>query len=164
MPELLIRQVTTRDLDACFAIEAACYGREGATRERIAHRIATYPDGFLVAELDARVAGFVNSGATQRNDIADEALKDLVGHDPSGANIVIFSLAVAPPFQRQGIGKALLRQFIVTAQRLAKAQILLLCLTELIPYYAQFGFAHRGISASAHGGLHWHELALQLGR
>src|SRR5690349_16931772 len=120
MAKLLIRHVTIRDLDACCAIESACYGREGATRQRIAYRIATYPDGFLIAELDAQVAGFVNSGATQQNDIADEKLKDLVGHDPSGANIVIFSLAVAPPFQRQGIGKALLRQFIATAQRLDK--------------------------------------------
>jgi ribosomal protein S18 acetylase RimI-like enzyme len=164
MPELLIRQVTTSDLDPCFAIESACYGREGATRERIAHRIATYPDGFLVAELDGQFAGFVNSGATQRDNIADEALKDLVGHDPSGVNIVIFSLAVAPSLQRQGIRRALLRQFIATARGLGKAQILLLCQADLIRYYARFGFAHRGESASTHGGLRWHEMALRLGQ
>ncbi|MBK9709758.1 MAG: hypothetical protein IPO81_00240 [Kouleothrix sp.] len=63
---LTIRPVTPADLDACAAIEAACYGPEGATRERIARRIATYPEGFLVATLGGQVVGFVHSGAIGR--------------------------------------------------------------------------------------------------
>ena len=162
MLDLHIRPVSPADLDACAAIEAACYGREGATRERIAHRIATYPEGFLVAVLDRQVVGFLNSGATDQDDLADEALKDLVGHDPTGTNLVIFSLAVAPGFQHQRVGRALLIRFIAQAKRLSKARILLLCRPPLIPYYERVGFVDRGASPSTHGGLAWHEMALWL--
>ena len=164
MPELAIRQVTPDDLDRCFAIESACYGPEGATRERIARRIDSYPQGFLVAQRDGDVVGFINSGSTDKDDISDEALKDLVGHDPAGRNIVIFSLAVLPQFQHQGIGRALMRQFIATATRLDKERILLLCRPELVAYYQHEGFLDRVESTSTHGGLRWHEMYLGLGK
>jgi ribosomal protein S18 acetylase RimI-like enzyme len=162
MPELVIRQVTRADLDPCFAIESICYGPEGATCERIALRIDSYPQGFLVAVCDSQVVGFINSGATDRDDISDEALKDLVGHEPAGRKMVIFSLAVQPEFQRQGVGRALLQRFTATARRLDKQRILLLCRPELIVYYQREGFLDRGPSASTHGGLEWHEMCLTL--
>ena len=46
----VIRHVTAADLDRCYAIETLAYeGDEAATREKIATRIATWPDGFIVA-------------------------------------------------------------------------------------------------------------------
>jgi ribosomal protein S18 acetylase RimI-like enzyme len=159
---LRIRQVTGHDLERCTAIEAACYGPEGATRERIEKRIAQYPQGFLVAELRGRLVGFVNSGCTYKDDITDEEFKDLVGHDPSGRNIVIFSLAVHPDFQKRGISSDLMQRFIQRSQELGKKCILLLCKPDLIDYYRKFGFMHRGQSKSTHGGLQWHEMALPL--
>ncbi|MBK9709760.1 MAG: hypothetical protein IPO81_00250 [Kouleothrix sp.] len=57
----------------------------------------------------------------------------------------------------------LLIRFSAHAKRLSKAQILLLCQAELIPYYQHVGFVHRGASDSTHGGLAWHEMTLQLG-
>lgn len=162
MSEMLVRRVTMDDLDRCFAIESACYGPEGATRERIKKRIEQYPQGFLVAEQNRQVVGFVNSGSTCKDDISDEALKDMIGHDPVGKNIVIFSLAVAPQFQNRGISKKLMHGFIDTSRSLNKDCILLLCKPELIPYYRQFGFIDRGQSKSMHGGLQWHEMYLSL--
>ena len=162
LSELRIRQVTGHDLERCTAIEAACYGPEGATRERIQKRIAQYPQGFLVAELRSRLVGFVNSGSTHKDDITDEEFKDLVGHDPGGRNIVIFSLAVHPDFQRQGIANDLMQRFIQRAQELGKKCILLLCKQDLIDYYGRLGFMHRGESKSTHGGVQWHEMALAL--
>lgn len=162
MSELTIRQVTPADLDRCAEIEAACYGPEGATRERIATRIETYPQGFLVASLDGQIVGFINSGSTSKDDLSDEALKDMVGHEPEGRNIVVFSLAVHPRFQKRGFAADLMRCFIDRARQLGKAQILLMCQAGLIPYYQRFGFLYRGESQSTHGGLHWHEMALPL--
>jgi len=159
---MLVRQVTTGDLDRCFAIESACYGSEGATRERIKKRIEQYPRGFLVADHNRQVVGFVNSGSTNKDDISDEALKDMIGHDPTGNNIVIFSLAVSPKFQNRGISKKLMHGFIDTSRSLNKNCILLLCKSELIPYYRQYGFIDRGQSDSMHGGLQWHEMYLSL--
>ncbi len=150
------------DLDRCFAIESDCYGPEGATRVRIKKRIEQYPRGFLVAEQSRQVVGFVNSGSTNKDDISDEALKELIGHDPAGKNIVIFSLAVRPQFQNHGISKKLMHGFIDTSRSLNKDCILLLCKTDLIPYYRQYGFIDRGQSKSIHGGLQWYEMYLPL--
>lgn len=159
---LAIRQVIPADLDRCAEIEAACYGPEGATRERIATRIEVYPQGFLIASLNGQIVGFINSGSISKDDLSDETLKDMVGHEPDGSNLVIFSLAVHPHFQKQGFAADLMRRFIEVAGQLGKAQILLMCQPALIPYYQRFGFRHRGESRSTHGGLHWHELALPL--
>ena len=163
MAKLNIRRVTPDDLDPCFLIESACYGSEGAPRERIECRIELYPQGFLVAELDGQVVGFVNSGATHKDDISDEAFKEMVGHEAAGQNIVIFSLAVQPEFQGQGIARELMRRFIETARALKKERILLLCKSELVPYYRQYGFIHRGASPSGYAGLQWQEMYLALG-
>jgi ribosomal protein S18 acetylase RimI-like enzyme len=159
---LRIRQVVGDDLERCAAIEAACYGPEGATRDRIQKRITQYPEGFLVAELRGQLAGFVNSGSTHKDDLTDEEFKDLVGHDPSGCNIVIFSLAIHPDFQRRGISNDLMQRFIQRSQELGKESILLLCKQDLINYYRKFGFIHRGQSLSTHGGQQWHEMTLPL--
>jgi ribosomal protein S18 acetylase RimI-like enzyme len=160
--ETVIRQVTLGDLDRCFAIESVCYGPEAATRKRIKKRIVQFPRGFLVAEHDRQLVGFVNSGATHKDDISDEALKDMIGHDPTGKNIVIFSLAVSPQFQSRGISKKLMLGFIDTSRVLNKDCILLLCKSELIQYYRQYGFIDRGQSKSKHAGMQWHEMYLCL--
>jgi ribosomal protein S18 acetylase RimI-like enzyme len=157
-----IRQVTRQDLDRCFEIESASYGVEGAPRARIAKRIDLFPQGFLIAELHEEVVGFVNSGATNKDDLSDEALKDMVGHDPEGKNIVIFSLAVDPAHRGTGISKQLMEDFILRAQALNRQNVLLLCQPELIPYYQKYNFVHRGLSQSKHGGLRWHEMVLPL--
>ncbi|HEX6305343.1 MAG TPA: GNAT family N-acetyltransferase [Anaerolineales bacterium] len=161
---MIIRQVTRNDLDQCFKIESDSYGPEGAPRERIARRIDLYPQGFLVAELHQQIVGFVNSGATNKDDLSDEALKDMVGHDAEGKNIVIFSLAVDPKYRDKGISKLLMKEFIRRSVKLNKQNILLLCQPELITYYQIYGFIHRGLSQSNHGGLRWHEMVLPLGQ
>lgn len=162
-PHFIIRQVLPADLDRCAEIEAACYGpEEGATRERIATRIELFPQGFLVALLDGQIVGFINSGSTSKDDLGDEALKDMAGHEADGQNIIVFSLAVHPHFQKQGFAAQLMRRFIERAKQLGKARILLMCKAELIPYYQRFGFVYRGESNSTHGGLRWYEMALPL--
>jgi len=158
-----IRQVLPADLDRCAEIEAACYGpEEGATKERIATRIELFPQGFLVALLDGQIVGFINSGSTSKDDLSDESLKDMVGHEANGPNIIIFSLAVHPHYQKQGFAAQLMRCFIERAGQLGKARILLMCKAELVPYYERFGFVYRGESNSRHAGLAWHEMALPL--
>ena len=137
---------------------------EAATRETIKLRIDTFPDGFLVAELDGRVVGILNSGATDKNDISNEELKQLVGHDPAGKNMVVFALAVLPEFQKRGIAHQLMTQFVDEARQREKENVLLLCKQHLIEYYESMGFTHMGLSKSTHGGAEWHEMRLALAR
>ena len=159
----VIRHVTAADLDRCYAIETLAYeGDEAATREKIATRIATWPDGFIVAEVDGQVAGFINSGAAFDVQMSDEAFKELIGHDPAGPNVVIMSVVVHPDYQGLGVAKRLLGEFIDRMREQGKATIHLMCKERHIPLYAGFGFAYIKPSESDHGGMAWHEMILTL--
>ena len=159
----VIRHVTAADLDRCYAIETLAYeGDEAATREKIATRIATWPDGFIVAEVDGQVAGFINSGAAFDVQMSDEAFKELIGHDPAGPNVVIMSVVVHPDYQGLGVAKRLLGEFIDRMREQGKATIHLMCKERHIPLYAGFGFAYIKPSESDHGGMAWHEMILSL--
>ena len=163
MNEILIRHVLPQDLDECFTVETSGFPpEEAASRETIRLRIETFPEGFLVAEVDGRVVGILNSAATNQNDISDEELKQLIGHDPAGKNMVVFALAVLPEYQKQGIGSQLMSLFMEEARERGKENVLLLCKTHLIVYYERMGFAHAGPSRSTHGGAEWHQMRLGL--
>lgn len=161
MNEIIIRHVLPQDLDECFTVEMSGFPpEEAATRETIKLRMDTFPEGFLVAEIDGRVVGILNSGATNRDDISDEGLKQLIGHDPAGKNMVVFGLAVLPEFQKQGIARQLMSRFVEEARQRGKQSVLLLCKQHLIAYYEGLGFSHVGLSKSTHGGAEWHEMRL----
>lgn len=159
----MIRQVKKQDLNRCFEIESMAYaGDEAASIEKIVKRIETYPQGFIVEELNDEVVGFINSGACHQVELSDEDFKELIGHDPNGKHIVIMSVVVHPDFQKQGIATKLMHAFIAQMEQLHKTDIYLICQTELIDMYAIFGYIHLGESDSDHGGLAWHEMILQL--
>ncbi|WP_432695888.1 GNAT family N-acetyltransferase [Marinobacterium sp. YM272] len=159
----MIREASLNDLDTCYQIETSAYaGDEAATREKIEKRILTYPEGFLVLELDDEVVALVNAGATDKVEMSDEAFKELIGHDPAGRHIVIMSVAVAPAHQGKGYAGRLLSAFIDRMRTMDKREIHLICQTELIDFYAKYGFEYRCVSDSEHGGLNWHEMTLNL--
>jgi ribosomal protein S18 acetylase RimI-like enzyme len=163
MDELIIRHVRPEDLEACFIVETSGFPpEEAATRDTIRLRIEAFPQGFLVAEVDGSVVGILNSAATDKDDIGDEELKQLIGHDPQGRNMVVFALAVLPAFQKLGIARRLMSQFADEARQQGKQAILLICKQHLIGYYEGMGFLHAGLSRSTHGGAEWHEMRLEL--
>lgn len=158
-----IRNVLPSDLDQCFEVERAGFPEEeAASKESIKIRIETFPQGFLVAELNGKVIGIVNSAATNKEDLADEDLKKMVGHEADGKNLVVFSLAVLPEFQKQGIARQLMLRFMDDARQNKREKILLMCKRHLIEYYERLGFEHVGLSASTHGGAEWHEMGYLL--
>jgi ribosomal protein S18 acetylase RimI-like enzyme len=156
-----LRQAQLADLDRCVAIEHAAFSpSEAATREQFEARIRLYPEGFLVSETSGGIVGFSNTGITAKDDLADEALKSLIGHDPTGANVVVFSVAVLPVWQ--GIAKRLIGAIVAQARRQRKRAVLLLCKRDLIGFYERLGFVSRGPSASSHGGFAWYQMQLPL--
>jgi len=163
MSDLKIRTAEIEDLPACHTIEANCFPpAEAAWPSSIRTRIEEYPEGYLVAELNGQVVGQVNSGSTSKDDITDEEFKKLIGHDPEGCHMVIFSLSVHPDFQRRGIADTLMGKFISQARKMGKTTVKLLCKDDLIPYYTRHGFEDDGLSASEHGGAEWHAMTLHL--
>lgn len=163
MDNLVVRRVMEQDFAACLDIESSSFPEsEAAGPESLRIRIRDFPQGFYVAERNGRVIGQVNSGATDKQDITEEAFKQLIGHDPAGGNIVIFSLSVLPECRRHGVAARLLERFIMESRAMGKNNVLLLCKEHLVRYYARFGFLDSGVSASTHGGSVWHEMRLPL--
>jgi ribosomal protein S18 acetylase RimI-like enzyme len=159
----LIRLVTSADLARCYEIESTSYeGDEAATREKIATRIATWPQGFVVCEVDGVVAGFINGGAAFQVEMSNEEFKELIGHDPDGPHVVIMSVVVHPDFQGRGISKQLMNAFIARMRALHKSSIHLMCKERHVALYEYLGFTYLKVSESDHGGMAWHEMAMQL--
>lgn len=163
MTAFSFRTALPQDATACFDIETRAYeGDEAATLEKIAHRIAEYPQGFLVLEIDGRIAGFINSGCAHEVVLSDEAFKDLIGHAPDAPNVVILSVAVDPPHQGQGVATVLMAEFVARMAGMGKTTIHLMCRQHHVPLYRRFGYRYIAPSASDHGGMQWHEMIMDL--
>lgn len=158
-----IRQVRNEDLDACYEIESKCFSKsEAASKENIKKRMHIYPEGFYIAEINGNIVGMINSSIINKDDLSDEKIKSMCEHVNNGENLVIISLLVNPEYQRKGISRRLIQKVIDEAKHQNKKNILLLCKDHLIDFYKKYGFKHKCISASNHGGAQWNEMILKL--
>ena len=163
MPTLTLRNALPTDAARCFHIETTAYeGDEAATLEKIATRIAQYPEGFLILEEDGAVVGFINSGCAHEVVMSDEAFKELVGHDAEAPNVVIMSVVVDPAHQGKGYAKRLMTAFVQRMGTLGKQTIHLMCKQQHVPLYTRMGYTYVRPSPSDHGGMAWHEMVMAL--
>ncbi|WP_439865021.1 GNAT family N-acetyltransferase [Pseudomonas antarctica] len=163
MPALTFRNALPADAARCFEIETTAYeGDEAATLEKIATRIALYPEGFLILEVDGAVVGFINCGCAYDVVMSDEAFKELVGHSPEAPNVVIMSVVVDPAHQGKGYARALMTEFVQRMCDLGKHTIHLMCKEQHVELYARMGYAYVKPSPSDHGGMAWHEMVMVL--
>ncbi|MDF0731613.1 GNAT family N-acetyltransferase [Pseudomonas entomophila] len=159
----IFRPATAGDVDRCYHIETTAYeGDEAATREKIATRIAQYPEGFLVLELEGQVVGFINSGCAHQVVMSDEAFKELVGHDAQAPNVVIMSVVVDPAYQGKGYSTLLMTRFVEQMRAGGKATIHLMCKERHVGLYEKMGYGYVRPSTSDHGGMAWHEMVMVL--
>lgn len=139
-PEALIRNETAADADAITAVTLAAF----ATLEISQHteqfivkalRAAGALAVSLVAELDGRVVGHVAFSPV----VLSDGTPDWYGLGP---------VSVLPAHQRQGIGKALIRQGLARLQAMGARGC---CLVGHPDYYRKFGF--RNLDQLAHAGV-----------
>ena len=160
---MIFRRPRPADADRCFEIERTAYaGDEAATRAKILTRIETWPEGFVALEKQDEILGFINSGCAHEVDMADEAFKELIGHDPDAPNVVILSVVVDPAHQGEGHARALMDEFVRRMRGLGKATIHLMCRDHHVPLYERLGYRYVRPSDSDHGGLVWHEMRMDL--
>jgi ribosomal protein S18 acetylase RimI-like enzyme len=163
MPTPNFRLAAPADLAICHRIESTAYeGDEAASEARIAKRIAQYPQGFLVMELEGEVIGFINSGCAWEVVMSAEEFKELVGHDAAAPNVVIMSVVLDPAQQGKGYASLLMREFVTRMCTAGKRSIHLMCKQRHIALYEKFGYRYVKPSASDHGGMAWHEMVLVL--
>ena len=138
--ETLIRNETDGDADAITAVTLAAF----ATLEISQHteqfivkalRAAGALTVSLVAELDGRVVGHVAFSPV----VLSDGTPDWHGLGP---------VSVLPAHQRQGIGKALIRQGLARLQAMGARGC---CLVGHPEYYRKFGF--RNLDQLAHAGV-----------
>ena len=157
------RNALTADAVRCFEIETSAYeGEEAATHAKICKRIETYPDGFLILEVDGTVVGFINCGCAHEVEMSDEEFKELIGHDPDAPNVVIMSVVVDPTEQGKGYSRSLMDEFVRRMQQMNKEAIHLMCKEHHVPLYEKLGYGYLRRSASDHGGMAWHEMSMRL--
>jgi len=153
------RTATLADVDRCFQIEITAYeGDEAATREKIATRIARYPQGFLIMELAGEVIGFINCGCAHDVVMSDEAFKELIGHDSDAPNAVIMSVVIDPTHQGKGYASLMMRTYVERLRSMGKRTIHLMCKERHVDLYARMGYQYVKPSESDHGGMAWHEM------
>ena len=163
MPALTFRNALPADAARCFEIETSAYeGDEAATLEKIATRIAQYPQGFLILEAEGQTVGFINCGCAHDVVMSDEAFKELVGHSAEAPNVVIMSVVVDPAQQGKGYSKALMTEFVQRMRDMGKQTIHLMCKEQHVPLYERMGYQYTQPSPSDHGGMAWHEMVMAL--
>jgi len=157
------RMATPADVARCYQIEISAYeGDEAATEAKIATRIAQYPQGFLIMELDGEVIGFINSGCAHEVVMSDEEFKELIGHDADALNVVIMSVVIDPAHQGKGYASLMMRTFIERMRGMHKQTIHLMCKERHVELYRRYGYQYMRPSASDHGGMAWHEMVMTL--
>ena len=72
----------------------------------------------------------------------------------------MFGLAVIPQKRHQGYASLLMMEMIEKAREEKRRGVILTCKEKLIPFYEQFGFVNKGLSASVHGGAAWYDMVL----
>ncbi|MBF6031549.1 GNAT family N-acetyltransferase [Pseudomonas sp. P115] len=163
MPALTFRNALPADAARCFEIEISAYeGDEAATLEKIATRIAQYPQGFLILEADHEIVGFINSGCAHEVVMSDEAFKELVGHSADAPNVVVMSVVVDTAHQGKGYSKQLMTEFVQRMHAMGKQAIHLMCKELHVALYTRMGYRYTQPSPSEHGGMAWHEMVMAL--
>ena len=158
---MTIRTATLNDLRAVTALEAACFpAAEAATEADFAARLAAYPDHFWLLEEDGKLISFIDGLVTDEPILRDEMYENAALHDEDGAWQMIFGVNTLPAYRKQGCAGRLMERVIADARAQGRKGCVLTCKAALVHYYAKFGFADEGVSASTHGDVVWHQMRL----
>ncbi len=98
---------------------------------------------------------------TRRSSLPLPSEDEPVGHHDLGRTICVHSLAIAPEFQKMGLGSMLMKSYISRMKDSKIAdRIALLAHDHLVPFYKGLGFENMGPSAvTSHGG-NWNNMVL----
>lgn len=156
---MIIRKATEADARAIHLVESTCFPPlEAADEQCIKERILKFNDYFWVAEQDSKIVGTINGCCTNHDKIYDDLYEDVNLHNPNGKYYAIFSLAVLPEYQKQGIASKLMDKAINISRENNKQGLVLACKDKLIDMYKHLGYSHLGESKSKHGGATWHDM------
>jgi len=161
MEHIIIRNVKAGEGEQLAAIESICFpAEEAASKEEVLKRVRVFPENFFVAELDGKVAGFINGCNTKSPILNDDLYHNTELHEPEGDYQTFFGLNVLPGYRRKGIAEQLVKRYIQAAKDRGRKGVILTCKEHMIHYYERFGFINYGVADSGHGGAVWYDMKL----
>lgn len=159
--EVIIRNAKRGEAELLAMIEKECFPEaEAATEKDIKDRMNAFGECFFVAEVDGRIAGFINGAVSKEPHLPDEMYHDASLHYPRGDYQTVFGLDVLPEYRRNGIAGKLLERMIEYAKKCGRKGVVLTCKDHLVHYYSGFGFENHGVADSSHGGAKWNDMQL----
>ena len=158
---VIIRMANVDDIDAMVKLEKMCFPiAEAASKDVIKERFATFPQCFLVAQLNDQIVGFVNGCMSNESLLVDSLYENTSLHDEKGIYQCVFGLDVHPDYRGHKIATLLMEHFISLAKARHKKGVVLTCKKHLLAFYQSLGFQHLGVSNSTHGGSEWNDMLL----
>lgn len=157
------RPARPTDLQQIMTIENAGFTPEEAGSESsMRERIDLIPDTFIVAvDLD-QLLGYIVGPAIKARYLTDDLFDHITENVPEAQYLSVLSLAVAPDFRGQGVGRQLLSAFAERAKQQGRTGITLTCLKRLVPFYEANGYINEGLADSTHAGEAWYNMVLAL--
>jgi len=156
--EYTLRIIAENELDDAIKLEQKCYSPEAAASiAGFQFRYKHYRSFFWSVWHGEKLIGITNGIRTSQTSCGDE-MKGNQADDFKGNNFCILTIAVDELYRGQGIGALLLRKLIEQSKAAGIQSIILMCEEHLIPFYESEQFERRGVSASTHGGIVWHEM------
>ena len=158
----IFRTILPDEANQAVLIEQICFPPNEACSERnMKERIAKAPELFLVAvdRETGLVAGFLNGLSTDEEIFRDEFFTDAELYDPEGKNVMLLGLDVLPEYRRQGLGTALVEEYVRRERENGRQALILTCLQDKVEMYRKMGFRDNGIANSTWGGEEWHEMS-----
>lgn len=159
------RCVRPEEAEEVAEIERICFSEaEACKKDRMLQRVAKAPELFLVAydRINARIAGSINSLATNETTFRDEFFLDCNLHEAAGKNLMILGLSVRPEYRHQGLAGVLMEHYISMAENDHRNSLILTCHEELVSFYEDLGFTDLGFGNSLWGGIHWHDMIYRI--
>ena len=156
------RTILPDEANQAVLIEQICFPPNEACSERnMKERIAKAPELFLVAvdRETGLVAGFLNGLSTDEEIFRDEFFTDAELYSPTGKNVMLLGLDVLPQYRRQGLGTALVEEYVRRERENGRQALILTCLQDKVEMYRKMEFRDNGIANSTWGGEEWHEMS-----
>lgn len=156
------RNIRQEEAEQAVEIEQICFPpNEACSAQHMKERIAKALELFLVAidKETGKIAGFLNGLSTDESVFRDAFFTDADLYNPAGKNIMILGLDVLPQYRMQGLGRALVFQYLRRERENGRKLVLLTCLQSKVKMYEKMGFIDCGIANSTWGGEEWHEMS-----
>ena len=159
------RNIRGDEGDQAALIEQICFPpNEACSEKHMKERGEQAPELFLVAvdKETGKIAGFLNGISTNEEVFRDEFFTDITLYDPNGKNVMLLGLDVLPEYQRQGLGREIMRQYLARERENNRNTVILTCLDGKVQMYKKMGYRDEGISGSSWGGEEWHDMSYDL--